>query len=618
MNTDQPGPSLTSQESLQILQQLKDQLYHKQPQTGSGSQLRASLYGLGGVGKSQVARAYAHWLHEKQPDVSVFWVYASNAERFRQAFMSIAQHYHFPGYDDPTLNVLLLVKRWLEHKDRGQWLMVIDNADDTQLFFPSLQEPEVVTSTSQEEHLGLYIPECVHGSVLVTTRNKQVGLKFAKGNPPIEVGAMYGEESEQLLRAHLRDRNVASSELAELSARLEYLPLALVQAAAFIEMNTMAFSEYLGFLNRSDQSLADMLSEEFETVGRDSETPCSVTKTWMLSFEHIQKRNSLAIDLLSLMSFFNRHDISSEFLASYSEQQGQKERGEMQLQKALGLLKAFSFVTPRKDQSLDVHRLVQLVSQKWLAKKGRVRHFAGQALLTVSHAYPFGNYENWVTCRKYLPHVYAVLQFEGTGSRDERLGKATLLDSAAAYLHYQGQWVEAEKFQLQAVELRREEFGLDHPSTLTSMANLASTYRNQGRWDEAEKLEVQVMETNRMKLGVNHPDTLSSMANLASTFRDQGRWEEAEKLEGRWDEAEKLEIQVMETRKIILGVDHPDTLISIANLASTYRSQGRWEEAEKNQGRWEEAEELEVLVMETRKTKLGPNHPDTLTTEWRP
>jgi tetratricopeptide (TPR) repeat protein len=50
------------------------------------------------------------------------------------------------------------------------------------------------------------------------------------------------------------------------------------------------------------------------------------------------------------------------------------------------------------------------------------------------------------------------------------------------------------------------------------MANLASTYSNQGRWKEAEELEVQVMETRKRVLGQKHPDTLTSMANLASTY----------------------------------------------------------------------------------------------------
>ncbi|KZL79726.1 tpr domain protein, partial [Colletotrichum incanum] len=54
------------------------------------------------------------------------------------------------------------------------------------------------------------------------------------------------------------------------------------------------------------------------------------------------------------------------------------------------------------------------------------------------------------------------------------------------------------------------------------MANLASTYWNQGRWKEAEELEVRVMEMRKRVLGDEHPDTLTSIANLASTYRDQG------------------------------------------------------------------------------------------------
>jgi hypothetical protein len=62
----------------------------------------------------------------------------------------------------------------------------------------------------------------------------------------------------------------------------------------------------------------------------------------------------------------------------------------------------------------------------------------------------------------------------------------------------------------------------------------------------------------------------------------------------------------METYKTVLGPEHPDTLTSMNNLALTYGNQGRLGEAEK----------LFVQVMETSKTVLGPEHPDTLTTMW--
>jgi Tetratricopeptide repeat len=52
---------------------------------------------------------------------------------------------------------------------------------------------------------------------------------------------------------------------------------------------------------------------------------------------------------------------------------------------------------------------------------------------------------------------------------------------------------------------------------LSSMANLAETYRQKGRWNEAEKLQVDVVELRKRLLGAEHPDTLLSMANLTAT-----------------------------------------------------------------------------------------------------
>ena len=63
----------------------------------------------------------------------------------------------------------------------------------------------------------------------------------------------------------------------------------------------------------------------------------------------------------------------------------------------------------------------------------------------------------------------------------------------------------------------------EHPSTLSSIANLASTYWSQGRWKKAEEIEVQVIETRRRILGKEHPNTLTTMNNLVFTMKEQGR-----------------------------------------------------------------------------------------------
>ncbi|KAI3316912.1 hypothetical protein HD806DRAFT_541795 [Xylariaceae sp. AK1471] len=664
----------------EILEQLKRQLGHQKPRHNNHSHFRIALYGLGGIGKTQIALTYVFWLRKVFPNISVFWVHASNVERFRQAYASIAKECQVPGHDGPKADVLSLLKRWLEEEDRGQWLMVIDNADDAQLFCrpAEVTEADAASITNGEVNLGRYIPECAHGAVLITTRNKQVGSRLTRGIPPIGIGKMDNSECCQLLRTRLDHSLVATGELSTLASRLEQLPLALAQAAAFMQENTIGVDSYLRMLDQSDHNLISLLSEEFETIGRDSGMPHAVAATWMLSFEQIERQNSFASQLLSLMSLFDRQAIPIEFLSSPEElQKSRSQREDIQLMKALGLLKAYSLVTEENGHSLAMHRLVQLVTQKWLTAKGEMPQFARKALLTVSHYYPYGKWENHDKCSGYLPHAQAVLKLSSTKSRDETLARADLLLKVGAFLSIKGQWNHAERLEKQAMEIRKELLGPDHPDTLAIMNNLASTYWNQGRWKEAELLGVQVLEIRKEVLGPDHPSTLMSMTNLALTYSDQGRWKEAEALQvhalemvktllgpdhpstlmsmnnlastysdqGRWKEAEALQVHALEMEKTLLGPDHPGTLISMTNLALTYSGQGRWKEAEalqvhalemektllgpdhpgtlismtnlaltySGQGRWKEAEALQVHALKMEKTLLGPDHPSTLT-----
>jgi len=627
--------------------------------------------------KTQIALEYAYRMRETHPDISVFWVHASSAERFRQSFVSIATMCRIPGHDNPEADVLALVTRWLKEEKtkssdsgpgRGHWLMILDNADDVQLFFPPL--PRHSTNPGEEkadnEGLSLYIPECAHGSVLVTTRNKQMGVKLSKGaTPPIEVGRMDESESEQILRTCLGIEEENVTLLLMLASRLEHLPLALVQAAAFIDANTTTVSEYLRLLDNREQLVVDLLSEEFETVGRDSKAPRAVAETWIVSFEQIHRQDVLAGELLSLMCYFDRQAIPARLLELYVEQQHcfnngnnssqdnnihttRMGKGSLRLQKALGILKAFSFVTPTVEengqQTLSMHRIVQLVTKKWLASRTKDEaagmtsdHFAGRALMVVSSAFPFVDFENWETCRRYLPHVYAVLKHDSKGRResmDERIAMAALFHAAGAYLSSQGWWKEAEKLQREAVELRTELLGDENVDTLQSMGNLAFTYRAQGRREEAESTFQRVMEGIVRLLGEEDPLSLTCMGNLASVYQDRGEWSKAEALESsvvnarkktqgeehpdtlvamgnlastlwnlnRLQEAEQLERRVMEVTVKVRGAEHPLTLTAMGNLASTYRIQGRWSEAE----------ELEVRVVDASLRVLGSEHPETL------
>ena len=69
--------------------------------------------------------------------------------------------------------------------------------------------------------------------------------------------------------------------------------------------------------------------------------------------------------------------------------------------------------------------------------------------------------------------------------------------------------------------------GGEHLDTLTSIGNLALTYRAQGRMEKVATLDEEAMEKRRWILGAEHPDTLTLMGNLAYTYWAQGRMGEA-------------------------------------------------------------------------------------------
>ncbi|KAI1064311.1 hypothetical protein LB506_007868 [Fusarium annulatum] len=246
----------------------------------------AALFGLGGVGKTQIALAYVHQLHAQSPDHSVFWVYASNEERLRQSYTTIMQQLNVPG-DRDNSDVLKLMKQWLEAEHHKPWLMVIDNVDDLDLFYGT-------------GGLSQYLPVCAQGKLLITTRNRQVAIRATKGRGFIEVSHMTANEARELLCAHLGCVKPDVADLSALALKLEYLPLILVQAAAFIQENCIPVKEYLNLLD-NDENLVELLNEDFETSGRHPDSMRAVAKTWAISFHQIQPYPSKRLTCLFIV-----------------------------------------------------------------------------------------------------------------------------------------------------------------------------------------------------------------------------------------------------------------------------------------------------------------------------
>ncbi|KAL4889182.1 hypothetical protein BDV59DRAFT_210483 [Aspergillus ambiguus] len=573
---------------------------------------KLAITGLGGMGKTQVALELAYRMRDKDAECSIFWIPCTNYEAVEQECMKIAKTI---GIRD--INPAHAKEHIQAHFSQTieKWLLIFDNADDVDMWNKG---------SSTTPALKDFLPYNSRGHIVFTTRNRGLAMDLACSHV-IQVEELDKDTGKEFLEKCLIQKSLChdTSAIIDLLEHLTFLPLAITQAAAYINKKGISTSEYLDLLKEQEADVVELLSEDFGDDGRYKDSQNPVAMTWLISFRQIQKLDPLAADYLSLMACVNPRSIPDSFLPQAASKKKKTD--------ALGLLSAYSFIIQPKNKEskncpITIHRLVHLATRNWMKREKLFPLYIRKAADRLNETFPNNDHTNRQRWREYLPHALFLLSenefikqqaqyidyihkvgnclySDGRYSESEELGLQVVktgkqmlgpehpmtltctADLASTYWK-QGRWKEAEELQLQVL-------GLEHPDTLTSMNSLASTYRYQGRLKEAEELQLQVMETRKQVLGSGHPKTLTSMANLASTYENQDRW----------NEAEELQLQVMETRKLVLGSNHPKTLTCMNNLASTYQ----------NQGRWNEAEELQLQVMETRKLVLGTDHPDTLT-----
>jgi hypothetical protein len=546
----------------------------------------------------------------------VFWVHASNATRIEQGYREIADQVKLAGRKDPQADVFELVRKWLRNDKNGKWLLVLDNADDAAaLSLPASNGQKTQASGGDgapTRYFSSYLPQSRNGSVLVTSRTRSVALQLVEESDIIPIEPMDDASAQALLQKKLGEK-VNKDSTAELAGALEFMPLALVQAAAYIRQRAPRCSvqQYLEAF-KSDRKRTSLLNYDGGRLRRDGEAKNSILITWQISFDHILHARRSAADLLSLMSFFDRQGIPEALVRNQSGtgngrggvkainadgENSDSDDSELEanindgFEEDILTLRNYSFIALTTDATtFGMHGLVQLATRKWLEGQGQLETWKQQYINNLCTEFPTGEHENWAQCQALFPHAKSSL-LQPPKAVESLRQWALLLYKAAWYAWQKGNLSDAEKLSMRSMMVRTKLLGKEHEDTLNSMAMVGLATNLAGRWKEAEGLEVQVMETRKRVLGEEHPSTLTSMANLASTYRNQGRWKEAE----------ELEVQVMETRKRVLGEEHPDTLISMANLAFTLKSQSRNDEAISLMGN----------CFQLQKQVLGPQHPDT-------
>lgn len=241
----------------------------------------------------------------------VFWVHAGTAARFEEGYGKIAQLTKPPGWDQKGFDTLVLVKDWLSDAANGNWLMIVDNADDTDVFFNDDR------NESEQVHVSLagFIPHPSKGRILFTSRHHQLACQLTERVQDVfEVKTMDPDKAVQLFRNKALSKvQACEEEVKELTQLLEYFPLAIAQAAGYISQGAPreTVAKYMDKLTKLDSA-----RKLLEKPGGDwrAEGTSSITSTWQISFEKIEKRKPSASRLLSLMSLFDRQGIPVSLL----------------------------------------------------------------------------------------------------------------------------------------------------------------------------------------------------------------------------------------------------------------------------------------------------------------
>ncbi|KZP17616.1 hypothetical protein FIBSPDRAFT_746779, partial [Athelia psychrophila] len=583
--------------------------------TGSAP-ARYAIWGMPGLGKSQLGLKYAHSSFESGRHTHIFAISATTVEKLTQGLTGVLELVQHPARHNPDQAVQLTAARHcFEHSEKygfANWLISFDNATSETVAF-----------------LRLHIPrQNANGSILITTRTFEIAEALTnvagQEHPICELKALSPADSAKLL---LKWAGIHSSSAQKLVQRIGCLPLAVDQAGAFMKTNEFQSADRLN--DMYDKHGSGEIIHWKNTLTTYEQT--SVLAAFTVQFEQLGTSNpdvlnflrvlvcldpeNIPLDILVLGTEKTREQLASNTESTPTGSPGPKRNrfsyrkiitklpgkrakpqplavppsvqvplklvplldsicSEEWLRGACGHLKDLSLAQPLYGEkiSLHIHDLIQVVvvQQTTVAHESREHPHHDLAVTLLSQAFPtqddVRSPQSWTQCERVVPHVMSLVNHAGTLP----IGLLSVLSVRVAWYFVQrGRYEEAVALCQQALEGQTHQLGAKHLDTLNTVHYLAEAYNRQGKYDDAETLYQRALAGWERQLGPDHPDTLRAVHNIAVLHESQGKY----------DEAEMLYKRALTGRETSLGIHHPKTIGTREGLARVYGKQGRGEEA---------------------------------------
>ncbi len=543
------NPNFTGRED--ILAQLRSALT-----SGQVAAWKQALTGLGGTGKSQIAAEYAY--RYKDDYQFIWWLPSEEPAALASNYAGLAQELDLPDKGSADqMTIIAAVKRWLE-ENRG-WLVIFDN----------------VTHPADIE---AYLPRDGTGHAVITSRDPNWGGSAVV--LPIQV--FKRDESVDFIIK--RTKQESREDADELADTLGDLPLALEQAAAFMEERAVSIMDYLKLFR---ERRAEVLER-----GKPTAYPETIATTWDISLQAIKSEFQEAVDLIKLFAFLAPDDIPRSLLIEGAQDLPEPLRCVLQdpikFNDAVAALRQYSLVNVA-DDCFSIHRLVQAVTFDSLGEEEK-KKWAEAAVRLVNRAFPFesDDVRTWSTCSSLLSHALASAKLaEELEIAPEETSR--LLNQSGNYIKGRADLLGAKALYKRALAIGEKVYGPDHFVVAVYANNLGFVLKDLGDLKEAKRLYGRALAIDEKVYGPDHPDVAIDVNNLGGVLRFLGDPQGAKKLYER----------ALAIDEKVYGPDHPDVAIDVNNLGNVLDDLGDLQVAKKH---YERALAIGEKV-------YGPDHP---------